>query len=240
MATYPDIAAYHCIAVTLGQAGYIKELFDVIGPLPKTSSKLNCLQSGIQDSNWMYNALLKCLCWSRSCWPAAILVNALWKEGKVDEAIHVFNFVVGTAGLYYDLARCLCSAGSLARATFYAITVSDLTTLVLFPHFRFGSFLHIDKICRVANKPLVVTYTGLMQACAESGNKLLIENAHRFPDQALHQLVRDGSILLHRSENPALEHLLDSCKDFLRKQTLIDVKQVEVGTRFQDNAALVC
>ena len=74
----------------------------------------------------------------------------------------------------------------------------------------------------------------------KSWSKLLIENAHRFPDRALHELVREGSVLLHRSENPALEHLLDSCKDFLRKQTLIDVKQVEVGTRFQDNAALVC
>lgn len=30
--------------------------------------------------------------------------------------------------------------------------------------------LQIDKICRVANKPLVVTYTGLIQACLESGN----------------------------------------------------------------------
>lgn len=30
--------------------------------------------------------------------------------------------------------------------------------------------LQIDKICQVANKPLVVTYTGLMQACLESGD----------------------------------------------------------------------
>lgn len=28
----------------------------------------------------------------------------------------------------------------------------------------------IEKICKVANKPLVVTYTGLIQACLESGN----------------------------------------------------------------------
>lgn len=30
MSSYPDIVAYHCIAVTLGQAGHMKELFDVI------------------------------------------------------------------------------------------------------------------------------------------------------------------------------------------------------------------
>ena len=28
----------------------------------------------------------------------------------------------------------------------------------------------MEKICKVANKPLVVTYTGLIQACIDSGN----------------------------------------------------------------------
>lgn len=28
----------------------------------------------------------------------------------------------------------------------------------------------IEKICKVANKPLVVTYTGLVQACLDTGN----------------------------------------------------------------------
>lgn len=32
----------------------------------------------------------------------------------------------------------------------------------------------MDKICKVANKPLVVSYTGLIQACLDSGN---IQNA---------------------------------------------------------------
>ena len=31
-------------------------------------------------------------------------------------------------------------------------------------------FLQIEKIVKVANKPLVVTYTGLIQACLDSGN----------------------------------------------------------------------
>lgn len=36
----------------------------------------------------------------------------------------------------------------------------------------------IDKICKVANKPLVVTYTGLIQACLDAGN--IQDGAHIF------------------------------------------------------------
>jgi pentatricopeptide repeat protein len=65
--------------------------------------------------------------------------------------------IVGSAALYYDLARCLCSAG------------------------RCNEGLNmLKKICRVANKPLVVTYTGLIQACVDSGN---IKNAAYIFDQ---------------------------------------------------------
>lgn len=38
----------------------------------------------------------------------------------------------------------------------------------------------IDKLCKVAQKPLVVTYTGLIQACLDSGS---IENATYVFDQ---------------------------------------------------------
>jgi len=46
----------------------------------------------------------------------AVLVNTLWKEGKTDEAILAVQEmenrgIVGSASLYYDLARCLCAAG---------------------------------------------------------------------------------------------------------------------------------
>ncbi|XP_042030370.1 pentatricopeptide repeat-containing protein At1g30610, chloroplastic-like [Salvia splendens] len=456
MATYPDIAAYHCIAVTLGQAGYMKELFDVIDTMrshPKKKFKTELLAKWdprLEPDIIVYNAVLNA-CVRRQKWEGAfwvlqqlseqnqqpssttyglvmevmlacgkynlvydffkkvqksyipnaliykVLINALWKEGKVDEAIMAVDEmerrgIVGTAGLYYDLARCLCSAGRCSEA-----------------------LKQIDKICRVANKPLVITYTGLMQACVDSGDvenaayifnhmqkfcspnlvtcnimlkafldhgkfedakqlfltlldngnnirreedyrvrvipdiytfntmldacaaekrwgdlefvyvqmlryghhfnakrhlriileaqrageesilemtwkrlvetkrppppllvtemfctrlsqgdyaaalsyvvnfafveshvfsrkswsKVLTENAHRFPDRALDQLVQDGNILLHRSENPALEHLLDSCKDHLRKQALLDVREI-VRTGFQNNAALVC
>lgn len=38
--TYPDLVAYHSIAVTLGQAGYLKELFDVIDIMRSTPKKI--------------------------------------------------------------------------------------------------------------------------------------------------------------------------------------------------------
>lgn len=92
----------------------------------------------------------------KTCIPNAltykVLLNTLWREGKIDEAILAIEEmerrgIVGTASLYYDLARCLCSAQRCQEA-----------------------LTQIDKLCRVANKPLVVTYTGLIQACVDSGN----------------------------------------------------------------------
>lgn len=453
MVTYPDIAAYHCIAVTLGQAGHMRELFDVIDTMrspPKKKFKTEFLEKWdprLEPDVIVYNSILNA-CVKRKNWEGAfwvlqqlsqqgqqpscttyglvmevmlacgkynwvhdffkkvqksyipnaliykVLVNSLWREGKIDEAIMAVDEmerrgIVGNAGLYYDLARCLCGAGRCREA-----------------------LTQIDKICKVANKPLVITYTGLMQACLESGDvengayifnhmqkfcspnlvtcnimlkafldngrfedakqlflrlldnghfishekdykvrvipdiysfntmldactkekrwddlefvyeqmlryghhfnakrhlrlildarragkdkllemtwkrlvqterppppllvmemfckkleqgdyaaalsyvvnfaydesqvfsrkswsKFFNKNASRFPDRALDELVHEGSILLRRSENPALEHLLDSCKELLRKQT-----SVVVGSRFQNKAAaFVC
>lgn len=50
-----------------------------------------------------------------------VLVNTLWREGKVDEAMMAVNEmerrgIVGSASLYYDLARCLCSVGRCHEA----------------------------------------------------------------------------------------------------------------------------
>lgn len=48
-------------------------------------------------------------------------MNTLWQEGKTDEAVLAVQDmerrgVVGSAALYYDLARCLCSAGRCQEA----------------------------------------------------------------------------------------------------------------------------
>ncbi|CAI0546070.1 unnamed protein product [Linum tenue] len=210
MSTYPDLVAYHSIAVTLGQAGYMKELFDVIDSMRSPPMKKS--KAGIYG-NWdptlepdvvIYNAVLNA-CVKRKQWEGAfwvlqqlkeqnqkpstatyglvmevmfacekynlvheffrklqksslpnalayrVLVNTLWKEGKTDEAVLTVQEmerrgIVGSAALYYDLARCLCSSGRCEEA-----------------------LTQIEKICKVANKPLVVTYTGLVQACLEAG-----------------------------------------------------------------------
>ncbi|KAF7852200.1 hypothetical protein BT93_L5355 [Corymbia citriodora subsp. variegata] len=209
MSTYPDLVAYRSIAVTLGQAGHMKELFDVIDTMrspPKKKLKTTTLvkwdprlEPDIIVYNAVLNACVKQKQWEgafwvlqqlkqhgqrpssityglvmevmfacekynlvheffrkvqRSCIPNAltykVLVNTLWREGKTDEAVLAVQEmekrgIVGSAALYYDLARCLCSAGRCQE-----------------------SLRLVEKICKVANKPLVVTYTGLIQACLEA------------------------------------------------------------------------
>lgn len=64
MASYPDLAAYHCIAVTLGRAGLMKELFDVIDcmrTLPEKKFNLGPLQKWdprLEPDLVVYNAVL--------------------------------------------------------------------------------------------------------------------------------------------------------------------------------------
>ncbi|KAJ8758774.1 hypothetical protein K2173_000495 [Erythroxylum novogranatense] len=215
VSSYPDMVAYHSIAVTLGQAGYIKELFDVIDTMrspPKKKFKATTLGTWdprLEPDIVVYNAVLNG-CVRRKQWEGAfwvlqqlkqqgqqpsiatyglimevmfvcgkynlvheffrkmqkssipnalayrVIVNALWREGKTEEAVLAVEDmerrgIVGSAALYYDLARCLCSAGRCQEA-----------------------LIQIEKICKVATKPLVVTYTGLIQACLDSGD---IQNA---------------------------------------------------------------
>jgi pentatricopeptide repeat protein len=56
-----------------------------------------------------------------------VLVNALWREGKIDEAVMAVKDmesrgIVGSASLYYDLARCLCSGGRCKEALLQVCT----------------------------------------------------------------------------------------------------------------------
>ncbi|KAK3204954.1 hypothetical protein Dsin_019000 [Dipteronia sinensis] len=211
ISSYPDLVAYHCITVTLGQAGHIKELFDVIDSMrspPKKKFKPGVLENWdprLEPDIVIYNAVLNACVRRKQCegafWvlqqlkqqgqkPSAttfglvmevmfacgkyslvheffrkvqksfipnvlaykVVVNTLWREGKTDEAVLAVRDmerqgIVGSAALYYDLARCLCSAGRCQEA-----------------------LMQMEKICKVANKPLVVTYTGLIQACLDCGN----------------------------------------------------------------------
>ncbi|KAI3766913.1 hypothetical protein L2E82_16992 [Cichorium intybus] len=64
MSSYPDIMAYRCIAVTLGQAGYMRELFHVIDTMkssPKKDLSTGVLQKWdpqLEPDIIVYNAVL--------------------------------------------------------------------------------------------------------------------------------------------------------------------------------------
>ncbi|XP_076926617.1 pentatricopeptide repeat-containing protein At1g30610, chloroplastic-like [Bidens hawaiensis] len=244
MASYPDIVAYHCIAVTLGQAGHMRELFHVIdtmrsppkkklatGVLQKWDPRLEpdiivynamlnaCVrqknlegafwvlqqlkQQGLQPNSITYGLVMEVMLacekynlvheffkkMRKSFIPNSltykVLVNTLWKEGKIDEAILTVKEmekrgIIGSAALYYDLARCLCSAGRHVEA-----------------------IVQIEKICKVANKPLVVTYTGLIQASLDSGKiesvTYIFKHMHKFcsPNLVTYNIMLKGYLDHH-------------------------------------------
>ncbi|XP_026428066.1 pentatricopeptide repeat-containing protein At1g30610, chloroplastic-like [Papaver somniferum] len=261
--TYPDLAAYHCIAVTLGQAGQMKELLDVIDCMrspPQKKCKLGefdewdpRLEPDLVVYDAVLNACVKNKQWEGAFWvlqqlkeqslqPSSttyglvmevmlscekynlvheffrkvdkismlkssnykILVNTLWKEGKTDEAVAAVKDmerrgIVGTASLYYDLARCLCSAGRCEEA-----------------------LMQIEKLCKVANKPLFVTYTGLIQACLDSGS---VQNGSYIFDQ-MHKFCSPNVVTYNIMLKGYLDHgLFEKAKD-LFQQMLDDSKQI--------------
>ncbi|KAI3818433.1 hypothetical protein L1987_12240 [Smallanthus sonchifolius] len=247
MASYPDRVAYHCIVVTLGQAGHMKELFHVIdtmrsppkkklatGVLKKWDPRLEpdiivynavlnaCVrqknlegafwvlqqlkQQGLQPNSITYGLVMEVMLacekynlvhdffkkMRKSFIPNSltykVLVNTFWKENKVDEAILTVKEmekrgIIGSAALYYDLARCLCSAGRSEEA-----------------------IVQIEKICKVANKPLVVTYTGLIQASLDSGKIesviYIFKHMHKFcsPNLVTYNIMLKGYLDHHMFE----------------------------------------
>ncbi|KAK8978402.1 hypothetical protein V6N11_028405 [Hibiscus sabdariffa] len=257
MASYPDIVAYHSIAVTLGQAGHMRELFDVIDSMrspPKKKFKTGSLgkwdprlepdivvynavlnacagqkqwegafwvlqqlkQQHLQPSTTTYGLVMEVMfeCGkynlvheffrkiSKSSMPNAltyrVLVNTLWKEGRIDEVVSVVQSmerrgIVGSAALYYDLARCLCSAGRCQEA-----------------------LMQIEKICKVASKPLVVTYTGLIKACLDGGN---VENgAYIFNE--MQRYCSPNLVTCNIMLKAYLDHgLFDEAKDLFQKMS---------------------
>ncbi|CAL4948204.1 unnamed protein product [Urochloa decumbens] len=279
LSSYPDMAAYHCIAVTLGQAGLLKELFDVIDCMrspPRKKFKLGPLQNWdprLEPDLIVYNAVLNACVqqkqWEGAFWvlqqlkeknlrptnttyglvmevmlacgkynlvyeffnkvekssiPGAlnykVLVNALWREGKIDEAVMAVKDmesrgIVGSASLYYDLARCLCSGGRCKEA-----------------------LLQVEKICKVANKPLVVTYTGLIQTCIDNGS---MENAKYIFSQMCNycspNTVTCNIMLKSFVEHGMLEDAKDLLQDILhgRIRSKEDSSQTATADKFTFN-----
>ena len=76
-----------------------------------------------------------------------MVVNTLWKEGKTDEALLAVQHmesrgIVGSAALYYDLARCLCTAGRCQEALKLVLFLS----FILHLHFLCGRSFYVFKL----------------------------------------------------------------------------------------------
>ncbi|KAK3030873.1 hypothetical protein RJ639_037330 [Escallonia herrerae] len=284
MSSYPDYVAYRCIAVTLGQAGHMRELFDVIDCMrspPKKKLKTGVLEKWdprLEPDIVVYNAVLNA-CIRRKNWEGAfwvlqqikqrgqqpssatyglvmevmfvcgkynlvheffkkvqkssipnaltykVLVNTHWREGKVDEAVTAVRDmerrgIIGSGSLYYDLARCLCSAGRCQEALMQVVRHEhddgfvdgdgEKNDAVADWHF----FQQIDKICMVANKPLVVTYTGLIQACLDAGN---IESGVYIFNH-MHKVCSPNLVTCNILMKAYLEHdMLDEAKELFMR-----------------------
>lgn len=64
-------------------------------------------------------------------------MNTLWKEDKTDEAVLAVQEmerrgIVGSASLYYDLARCLCAAGRCSDALMQVLLILSIFSQLLF------------------------------------------------------------------------------------------------------------
>lgn len=75
-------------------------------------------------------------------------MNTFWREGKTDEAVSAVEDmerrgIVGSAALYYDLARCLCSSGKCEEALMQ-VDLSCLICQVTFFIFAFAfAFIYL-------------------------------------------------------------------------------------------------
>ncbi|KAL5228686.1 hypothetical protein ABZP36_016951 [Zizania latifolia] len=327
LSSYPDMAAYHCIAVTLGQSGLVKELFDVIDCMrspPRKKFKLGPLQNWdprLEPDLIVYNAVLNACVqqkqWEGAFWvlqqlkeknirptnttyglvmevmlvcgkynlvyeffnkvkktsiPGAlnykVLINALWREGKIDEAVMAVKDmenrgIVGSASLYYDLARCLCSGGQCKEAllqyprgtvhmagpgspgsqpatydTMYCFSCLSRCLFHLLTFFLTTTAMQVEKICKVANKPLVVTYTGLIQTCIDNGS---MENAKYIFDEMCNHCspnnVTCNIMLKSYTEHGMFEDAKDLLENILngRIRSKVESSQKAIADKFTFN-----
>ncbi|XP_020520883.1 pentatricopeptide repeat-containing protein At5g67570, chloroplastic isoform X2 [Amborella trichopoda] len=143
---YPDMAAYHSIAVTLGQAGQVKELLKVIDYMRQRPSKkaLNvqrkswnpCLEPDVVIYNAVLNACVPCGDWKGVFWvlgqmrhsglkPSGatygLAMEVMLKSGKYD-LVHKFFGTMRRGGLapkaltYKVLVSCLWAEGKVNEA----------------------------------------------------------------------------------------------------------------------------
>ncbi|XP_043689718.1 pentatricopeptide repeat-containing protein At1g30610, chloroplastic-like [Telopea speciosissima] len=97
--SYPDLAAYHCIAITLGQAGHMKELFDVIDCMrshPEKNFKTGVLQKWdprLEPDDVVYNAVLNG-CVRQKQWEGAFWVLQQLKQEGLKPSSTTYGLVM--------------------------------------------------------------------------------------------------------------------------------------------------
>ena len=95
-------------------------------------------------------------------------------------------------------------------------------------------FSQIEKICKVANKPLVVTYTGLIQACLDSGN---IQNAAYIFDQ-VYEFCSPNLITYNVMLKAYVEHgMFEEAKELFGKM-LGDENHISSKSDYRDRVVL--
>ncbi|KAM1217206.1 hypothetical protein TB2_013200 [Malus domestica] len=183
MSSYPDLLAYHSIVVTLGQARHMRELFDQLKqkglpPATTTYGLVMEVMLACGKYNLVHEFFKKV---QKSSIPNAltsrVIVNTLWREGKIDEAVSVVHNME--------------IRGIVPRST-----------------------NQIENICKVANKPLIVTYTGLIQVCLDARS---VENV-AYVFKQMENVCSPNLVTYNIMLKPYLDHgMFEKAKDlFLR------------------------
>ncbi|CAF1706734.1 unnamed protein product [Brassica napus] len=134
---YPDMAAYHSVAVTLGQAGFLKELLKVIERMRQKPTKLI---KTLRQKNWdpvlepdvvVYNAILNACVPSRQ-WKAVSWVfielrkNGLRPNGATYGLAMEVMLESGKYDRVYEFFRKMKSSGEAPKAITYKVLVRAL------------------------------------------------------------------------------------------------------------------
>ncbi|KAK6151145.1 hypothetical protein DH2020_016077 [Rehmannia glutinosa] len=176
---YPDMAAYHCLAVTLGQAGFIKELLNVLNACVQTCQWKGVswvfqqmrknglrpngasyglamevmLKSGKYDLVHEFFARMKRNGEALKALTYKVLARAFWEEGKVNDAVQTVR----------DMER----RGVIGTASVYY----ELARCLCF-HGRWeDAILEIEKLKKLRpTRSLVVTFTGMIKSSMDGGH----------------------------------------------------------------------
>ncbi|CAA7034633.1 unnamed protein product [Microthlaspi erraticum] len=134
---YPDMAAYHSIAVTLGQAGFLKELLKLIECMRQKPTKL---MKSLRQKNWdpvlepdvvVYNAILNAcvplLQWKAVTWVFIELrKNGLRPNGATYGLAMEVMLESGKYDRVYEFFRKMKSSGEAPKAITYKVLVRAL------------------------------------------------------------------------------------------------------------------